>query len=91
MTSEGGASGTVSAVCDQCAQRGDCITVGDAYVCDKCVAFHERALDHAAKALEPAMRNLAAMAIKAYCEFTDESVEPISEVTAPTTKGEHAR
>lgn len=38
--------------CDACAEHGVCvIDDGGAYVCDRCVGFHERAIDAAAEAL----------------------------------------
>lgn len=67
--------------CDCCA-RGDYPIVqvdGDASVCLDCVDFHERALDAASAAMveafkggTAAMREYAAVAVKAYLEFTDE-------------------
>lgn len=34
----------VERTCDQCAAPGRCVIQGDAYICEVCVGFHERAL-----------------------------------------------
>lgn len=67
--------------CDQCAHLGVCLVAGDAYICEACLAFHERALDAAhdavrATELVSALRDhqidtLAWAAVKAYTEFSD--------------------
>jgi hypothetical protein len=46
-----GAVSEHEAVCDACAERGLCEDQGDASVCRKCRAFHERAVLAAAEAL----------------------------------------
>ncbi len=43
---------TTEATCDQCSKPGKCISLGDAYICEECVAFHERAIDAAVDAVD---------------------------------------
>jgi hypothetical protein len=82
----------IAHTCDSCAEGPKhCQTIGDAYVCDDCIAFHERAVDAATEAVtrdyalfgslygaaiplsDDLIREIVALGVKAYCEFTDEA------------------
>jgi hypothetical protein len=68
--------------CDSCGEKGRCIPVGEAVMCERCIAHHERALEAAQEAIThihindwaiTTRREVVAVAVKAYleCEFDD--------------------